>query len=71
MDYNTSLQQYPLFVIIIAIVVALWSVVWKGLALWRAAKRDSVGWFVLFLVLNTAGILEIIYLLVTSPKRQR
>jgi methionyl-tRNA synthetase len=40
----------------------LWSIVWKGLALWRAAKRGDMIWFIIFLVLNTAGILEIIYL---------
>lgn len=44
----------------------LWALVWKGLTLWVAARRGHVGWFVLFLILNTAGIAEIIYLLVTG-----
>lgn len=44
----------------------LWSLVWKGLVLWLTARRGQVGWFILFLVLNTAGIAEIIYLLVTG-----
>jgi hypothetical protein len=42
----------------------LWSLFWKGLALWHAARRGSghPWWFILLLVINTAGILEIIYL---------
>jgi len=39
----------------------LWSLVWKGLALWKAAKNNSKFWFVLLLVVNTLGILEILY----------
>jgi hypothetical protein len=42
----------------------VWSLIWKGLALWHAAQRKDAWWFVAFLVINTAGILEIIYLFV-------
>ncbi len=40
----------------------LWSLFWKGLALWRAGRGNQLYWFIALLVLNTAGILEIIYL---------
>jgi len=40
----------------------LWSLFWKGLALWRAAKNNSKPWFVVLLAVNTLGILEILYL---------
>lgn len=39
-----------------------WSLFWKGLALWHAARRESPRWFVALLIINTAGILEIVYL---------
>ena len=45
------------------IVISLWSLVWKGFALWKSTKKGDKVWFIVFLVLNTAGILEIIYLL--------
>ncbi len=38
------------------------SVVLKGYAMWIAARRDDKGWFVILLVFNTFGILELIYL---------
>jgi hypothetical protein len=42
--------------------IVLWSLVWGGLALWHSAKRDEKWWFIVFLFIHTAGILEIIYL---------
>lgn len=50
----------------IIVVVVLWSVFWKGLALWHAARRGQYWWFVILLVVNTVGILEIIYLFFVS-----
>ena len=44
------------------ILALLWSLVWKGLALWHSARRGQYWWFVILLVVNTFGILEIIYL---------
>jgi methionyl-tRNA synthetase len=44
--------------------LALWTLVWKGLALWHAARRGEYWWFVALLLINTVGILEIIYLFV-------
>jgi methionyl-tRNA synthetase len=34
----------------------------KGYSLWYAAKKDQKWWFIILLVVNTLGILEIIYL---------
>lgn len=46
--------------------VIAWVIVWKGLALWRAAALRQKGWFVALLLVNTLGILEIIYLFLIS-----
>ena len=43
-------------------ILLLWSVFWKGLALWHSGRRGEPWWFVIMLLLNTLGILEIIYL---------
>lgn len=43
--------------------LAVWSIFWGGLALWYAARREEKWWFLVFLFVHTAGILEIIYLL--------
>ena len=46
----------------------IWSLVWKGLALWKSARRKENIWFIVLLIVNTVGILEILYLYVFSKK---
>ena len=43
-----------------------WTLVWKGLALWKAAQKESKPWFIVLLLVNTVGILEILYIFVFS-----
>jgi len=47
----------------LAVVAAIWSIFWKGFALWHAVRNGQVAWFVVLLIVNTIGILEIVYLL--------
>ncbi len=44
------------------IALYVWQFIWKGLSLWRAAINKQRNWFIVLLVVNTAGILEIVYL---------
>lgn len=53
----------------LAIILFIWSLFWKGLALWRAAKQDQKFWFVALLIINTVGILEIFYLFKFARKK--
>lgn len=48
--------------VLIAIMV-LWDLAWRGIALWRASHRNQSGWFIVLLVVNSVGMLPIIYLL--------
>lgn len=50
-------EKYPLFFAALTI----WSIIWKGLALWKAAERRERNWFIIILVINSFGILDIIY----------
>jgi hypothetical protein len=42
--------------------LAIWSIFWKGCSLWHAGRRGQGWWFVVLLVINSVGILDIIYL---------
>jgi len=68
MDY-TIFTEKPIYIVGL-IVLMVWSIIWKGLALWKAAKNNDNVWYILMLVLNTSGILEIIYYYFIS-KRQK
>ena len=50
-------------------VLAIWTIAWKGVALWKAAESQSKPWFVVLLLVNTVGILEIIYVFYFSKKK--
>ncbi len=55
--------QWTPSALIIFVALIFWGLVWKGAALWVAAKRNDKFWFVVILVTNTLGVIEIIYLL--------
>jgi len=49
----------------------IWTLAWKGVALWKAARRNEKIWFVALLILNTLGILEIIYIFFVAKKKEK
>ena len=59
-------QSFPTWVIVLVLVLVVLEITLKGMALWRAARNQSKGWFIVFLLINTAGILPLIYLLASK-----
>ena len=57
MPYGIPVYSVP-FLILLGVAILLVS----GLGLWHAAKRGDKVWFIVFLFIHTAGILELIYL---------
>mgnify|MGYP001566000088 CR=1 FL=1 len=47
----------------------VWSLIAKGIALWRAAHLKQRNWFIAILVLNTLGVLDLIYLFRFAEKK--
>jgi len=61
---------FPHFVTWIAIPLAIvWSMAWKGVALWRAGRNAHLGWFIALFIINSLGILPIIYIFAFSRKK--
>jgi hypothetical protein len=50
-------------------ILLAWTVVWKGIALWKSARNSHKVWFIIILVANTLSILDIIYILFFSKKK--
>jgi hypothetical protein len=57
-----ALMSVGVFTALVVLLLVVWTITWKGFALWIAAQEKNKYWFVAFLVLNTAGIFEIIYI---------
>ena len=51
------------------LIITIWSTLWKGIALWRAARNSHQRWFVALLILQTAGILDMAYIFFWSEKK--
>lgn len=66
MDYSISTSWMA-----VLIILAIWELIWKGQALWKASHNNQLGWFIALLVINTAGILPIAYLLLNKEKERR
>lgn len=42
--------------------IVIWSIAWKAIATWHAARNNQLGWFIALFIINTVGVLEILYL---------
>ena len=56
------LQPLGVLAIPLLALVIIWSLAIKGVALWRSARKGHKVWFVVFLLLNDIGVLELVYL---------
>jgi hypothetical protein len=52
------------------IYLLVWTLICKGLALWKAARNNSKTWFVVLLVVNTLGILDLLYYFVIGKRNK-
>jgi len=59
---------FMIWICFIVALLAMWELVWKFIALWKAARNNHLAWFVCIAVINTAGILPIVYLLMHRKK---
>jgi hypothetical protein len=71
-EFNLTLEVWqgePWFTPLI-VSLFIWTIVWDGIALWTAARNNQKNWFIAILLLNTAGIFEILYLKFWQKKRK-
>ncbi|MEX0934989.1 MAG: DUF5652 family protein [Candidatus Paceibacterota bacterium] len=47
---------------LLILLIILWTLPWKGWALWLSARNYHRGWFVVILITSTLAILDIIYI---------
>ncbi|MBS3122139.1 hypothetical protein J4434_04605 [Candidatus Woesearchaeota archaeon] len=57
------LGQITTTMLLLLIPVIIWEAVWKGIGLWKSARNSQLVWFIAIMVVNSVGILPIIYLL--------
>lgn len=70
MESLLALSELFIWFVPLLIVVILWETVWKLIALWRAGRNNELAWFICIALINTAGILPIIYLLIDRNRKK-
>lgn len=61
-NQNKLLPTHNVSFLIVLTIVLIWTLIWKGIALWKSARNNQKAWFIVLLIINTIGILEIIYI---------
>ncbi len=64
----TQISTFEGTIIALILALVIWDTVWKMIALWKSARRNQMGWFIAIALINSAGILPIIYLLLNKEK---
>lgn len=65
-----SLDQFLAENLLWVIIISIWTIIWMGWALWKAARQNDKLWFVVLLVVHTLGLLEILYIFFFSKREK-
>lgn len=66
---GTMNDNYWLWTSVLIPIIIIWSMIWKGIALWKAGRNNQLAWYVVLFIINTAGILEILYIFIFAKKK--
>jgi len=65
--FGFAMEGWNLWIVLLI----LWTLPWKGYALWLAAQNRHPRWFIALFLLNTIAILEIIYIFAVGRKAKK
>lgn len=66
---NLFMFNNPMGNLLFILLMVFWILPLKGYALWTAVKNNDKGWFIALVILNTVGILELIYIFGFTKKK--
>ncbi len=61
-------NSLPMWAIIVITILVLFDSVMKIIALWKSARNNHLVWFIFLAIVNSLGILPIIYLIIHGKK---
>jgi len=65
---HSFIHSAPVCFHILIGVLIIWEMIWKIIAMWKSARNNQLTWFICIAVLNTIGILPIVYLMMHRKK---
>lgn len=70
MDKFQHLQETLAPLMPVIIILIIWEAIWKLIAMWKAGRNNHLAWFICITLINTVGILPIIYILMHKKKSE-
>jgi hypothetical protein len=70
MDFSETFPAELMWILPLIVILFLWEAVLKLLAMWKAAQRKELLWFVLIAIFNTVGILPLLYLILSKDNKE-
>lgn len=49
-------------------IAVMWESAWKIIAMWKAGRNNHLVWFICIALINTVGVLPIVYILMHRNK---
>jgi sorbitol-specific phosphotransferase system component IIC len=65
---NQNFSEMLAGIMPIIITLFIWDGIWKLIAMWKAGRNNHLAWFICIALINTIGILPIIYILMHRKK---
>lgn len=59
--YNSFFTNSTLITFLM--IAILWEATWKIIAMWKAGRNNHLAWYICIALINTVGILPIVYIL--------
>jgi hypothetical protein len=64
---NETFDSMP-WLLPLVIVLAVWDGVWKMIGMWKAAQNKHLAWFIIIALINSIGIIPILYIQVSKKR---
>lgn len=71
MDDIQQLQEILIPFMPLIIIMMIWDTAWKLIGMWKAGRNNHLVWFLCIALINSFGILPIIYILINKGKIQK
>lgn len=68
MENFEQMAPLMLWLMPVIFILIIWELVWKLIAMWKAARNNEKVWFICIALINTVGILPIIYIVINKKK---
>lgn len=68
MEKLQHIQETLAWLVPVIIILGIWEAVWKLIAMWKAGRNNHLAWFICIALINTIGILPIVYLIIHKKK---